>query len=223
EHVTLQLNWYPEVEHGGYYSAKVDGLFEAEGLDVEILAGGPETPVIQQVATGRVTFVVVNADNILFGRAQEAPIVAVMAPLQTSPRCLLVHKESAIQSFDDLKNVTIAMSTTQAFSHYLRKKVALEGVRVVPYSGTVSQFLQNPSLVQQGYVFSEPFVARKNGAEVKVLMLSDLGFNPYTSVLFTTESIIADKPDLVRRMAQASIEGWQRYLESPDRANAEIH
>jgi NitT/TauT family transport system substrate-binding protein len=223
EHVTLQLNWYPEVEHGGFYAAKLHGLYKAEGLDVEILPGGPETPVIQQVATGRVTFGVVNADNILFGRAQEAPIVAVMAPLQTSPRCLLVHKGSGVRDFADLKNMTIAMSTTQAFSHYLRQKVPLEGVRVVPYSGNVSQFLQDPKLAQQGYVFSEPFVARKNGAEASVLMLSDLGFNPYTSVLFTTEELIAKKPDLVRRMTRASIRGWQQYLESPQQANEEIH
>jgi len=223
EHVTLQLNWHPEVEHGGFYAAKIHGLYEAEGLDVEILAGGPETPVIQQVATGRVTFGIVNADNILFGRAQEAPIVAVMAPLQTSPRCLLVHKGSGVRDFADLKNMTIAMSTTQAFSHYLRKKVPLDGVRVVPYSGNVSQFLQDPKLAQQGYVFSEPFVARKNGAEANVLMLSDLGFNPYTSVLFTTEELVVKKPELVRRMVHASIRGWQQYLESPTQANEEIH
>jgi NitT/TauT family transport system substrate-binding protein len=223
DHVTLQLNWHPEVEHGGFYAAKVHGIYEAAGLDVEILGGGPETPVIQQVATRRVDFGIVNADNILFGRVQEAPIVAVMAPLQTSPRCLIVHKESGARDFADLKNMTIAMSTTQAFSHYLRKKVPLDGVRVVPYSGNVSQFLQNPQLAQQGYVFSEPFVARKNGADVEVLMLSDLGFNPYTSVLFTTESTVAKKPDLVRRMVHASIEGWRRYLDSPAEANAEIH
>ena len=66
--VTLQLNWFPEVEHGGFYAALVHGDYRAAGLDVKILPGGPETPVVQQVARRAATFGVVNADNVLFGR-----------------------------------------------------------------------------------------------------------------------------------------------------------
>ncbi|SVD17901.1 uncharacterized protein METZ01_LOCUS370755, partial [marine metagenome] len=52
--VKLALNWFPEAEHGGYYAALVHGLYRQEGLSVEILAGGPDAPVIQRVATGAV-------------------------------------------------------------------------------------------------------------------------------------------------------------------------
>src|SRR5262245_45322175 len=85
--VTLQLNWFPEVEHGGYYAALVHGYYREAGLNVKILPGGADTPVVQQVARRSVTFGIVNADNILFARAQQVPVVAVMAPLQISPRC----------------------------------------------------------------------------------------------------------------------------------------
>ena len=63
------------------------------------------------------------------------PVVAVMAPLQISPRCIMVHESSGIRDFDDLKNMTIAMSNSNPFSYFLRKKLPLEGVKVVPYSG----------------------------------------------------------------------------------------
>ena len=43
--VQLRLNWFPEAEHGGYYAALVHGFFEQQGLDVEILKGGPGVPV----------------------------------------------------------------------------------------------------------------------------------------------------------------------------------
>ena len=221
--VTLQLNWFPEAEHGGYYAALVHGYFQEEGLDVEILPGGPETPVVQQVARRAATFGIVNADNVLFGRAQEAPVVAVMAPLQISPRCLIVHKSSGIRDFEDLKNITLAMSSSNAFSHYLRYKLPLPGVKIVPYPGNVAQFLINKDYAQQGYVFSEPFVARKEGGDPKILMLSDLGFNPYTSLLCTHESQLEDQPHLVRKMVAASIRGWQKYIESPAKANQRIH
>jgi NitT/TauT family transport system substrate-binding protein len=221
--VTLQLNWFPEAEHGGYYAALVHGYYQDAGLDVKILPGGPDTPVLQQVARRAATFGVVNADNILFGRAQEAPVVALMAPLQISPRCLIVHESSGIRDFNDLKNMTIAMSTSNAFSHFLRHQVALEGVTIVPYAGNVAPFLLNKDYAQQGYVFSEPFVARKQGGDPKVLMLSDLGFNPYTSLLFTHESQLTEGPDIARKIVAASIRGWATYIESPDEANRAIH
>ena len=37
--IRLQLNWVPEPEFGGIYAAAQDGLFKAQGLDVEIIKG----------------------------------------------------------------------------------------------------------------------------------------------------------------------------------------
>jgi NitT/TauT family transport system substrate-binding protein len=119
--------------------------------------------------------------------------------------------------------MTIAMSPSSAFTHFLQCKLPLENVRVVPYSGNVAQFLVNKDYAQQGYVFSEPFVARKAGGDPRVLLVSDLGFNPYTSLLFTSDALVAERPDLVQKMVTASIRGWQEYLESPDSANERIH
>ena len=98
---SLLLNWFPEAEHGGFYAADVLGLYEGSGLDVTIHAGRPDEPVIAQVGTGRMDFGVVNAAEVLTGRSQGVPVVAVMAPLQTNPRCILVEEEDGIESESD--------------------------------------------------------------------------------------------------------------------------
>ena len=77
--VSLQLNWFPAAEHGGFFSADVHELYDDAGLDVEIRPGGPGVQVITQVATGRVLFGVTNADRVLVGHAAGAKTVAVMA------------------------------------------------------------------------------------------------------------------------------------------------
>ncbi|TWT59972.1 ABC transporter substrate-binding protein [Rubinisphaera italica] len=214
--VTLALNWLPEAEHGGFYAALLNGDYKKEGLEVEILPGGPDSPVIQRVATGRVDFGISNADRILLGRAQQAPVVGVFAPLQHSPRCIVVHKSSGIESFDQLKNVTLAMSDAPAFSHYLREKLPLEGVKIVRSTGSLSQFLQDPAFAQQGYVFSEPIVAQKQGIETNSLLLSELGFDPYSSVLIVSEKTLSEQPELVEKFVRASMAGWKTYLENSD-------
>jgi NitT/TauT family transport system substrate-binding protein len=40
--VRVQLQWVPQAQFAGYYAAQEQGYWEAEGLDVEILAGGPD-------------------------------------------------------------------------------------------------------------------------------------------------------------------------------------
>src|SRR6266849_4155915 len=46
--VTLQADWYPQPEHGGFYTALAKGYYKEEGLDVTIQPGGPYVVVEQQ-------------------------------------------------------------------------------------------------------------------------------------------------------------------------------
>ena len=223
EAVRLALNWFPEAEHGGFYAAQVHGYYQQQGVQVEILAGGPDAPVIQRVATGAVEFGVTNADDVLNARAQQAPVVALLAPYQINPRCIMVHAGTGITRIDQLRDLTMGLSQRPAFSHYLRKKFALTGVQIVPYPGNVTQFLMDPRFAQQAYVFSEPFIARKQGADPRVLMVADTGFNPYASVLITTEQAIAQHPQTVAAMVRACAAGWEHYLREPEPTNQQIH
>lgn len=217
--VTLALNWFAEMEHGGFYAAEAAGYFAEEGLKVKIVPGGPQVPVIQNVARGQATFGVATADEILQGRAAGAEVVALMAPLQTSPRCIMVHEASGITTFEQLGNITLAVRPGITFFRYMQRRLPLEDVKVVNYSGSVAQFLRDEHYAQQAYVFSEPFVAEQQGAKVRTLMVSDLGYNPYTSVLLTRQKLLDEDRQLVDKMTRACVRGWQKYLEDPAPAN----
>ena len=221
--ITLQLNWYPEAEHGGFYAALVHGYYEEAGLNVSIKPGGPGTKVVALVATNKATFGVANADKILTGCAQEADVVPLMAPIQDSPRCIIVHEESGIESLADLKNVTLAMSAGQPFAQFLRTKSDLAGVQVVPFNGGVTTFMQGPKFSQQAYSFSEPFTAKPLGANPRALMVSETGFNPYTSVLLAERGTVDASSEIVAKFVAASVKGWEKYLEDPKQTNEYIH
>jgi NitT/TauT family transport system substrate-binding protein len=223
--VRLALNWYPEAEHGGFIAARTLGLFDNEKLDVEIIPGGPGAPqlVITELAAERIQFAVSDADNVVKARAVGLPIVAVMAPLQNSPRCIMVHEASGITRLEDLANVELAISDSRPFAMWMKKKLALTNVTMVPFNGLVGEFLVKQNFAQQAYVFSEPFVAKEKGSDPRVLLVSDIGFNPYASVLVTTEKVIKEKPELVRSVVSASLAGWERYLADPAATNAAIH
>ena len=222
--VVLQLNWFPEAEHGGFYTALVDGLDAAEGLAVEIRPGGRSAPIAGELAAGRVQFAVANAEDVVMFRSQGADIVTVMAACQHHPRCLLMRSDSGVKSFGDLgrQGMTLQVQQGHAFLEYMRAKGLLAGVKEVPYTGGVSLTVRDPKMAQQGYVYSEPLLARQAGVEITTLMLSDIGFDPYSSVLVTTAKLVRERPDLVRRMVAAATRGWQRYLADPAATNRRL-
>ena len=221
--VKLALNWFPEAEHGGYYAAAVHGDYERAGIDIEILGGGPDAPVIKRVATGEVEFGLTNADGVITARAAGAPIVAVFAPYQVNPRCIVVHESSGIERIEDLQNLTLARSQRPAFSHYLRHRFEFPGVTIVPFHGSVTPFIDNAAYAMQGYIFSEPVVARRLGATPRALLVAETGFNPYASVLITTQQMIDERPAVVAGVVAAAQRGWMRYMEESLQTNEYIH
>lgn len=222
QRVTLMLNWYPEAEHGGFYAAKVHGIFEKYGLDVELRPGGPNAPVAQEMVTGRVQFAIGNADDVLLFRNQDVPVVALMAPIQNTPRCVLVREDSQVKRLSELKGFILQANVGRPFLAFMKAEGLLEDVQVVPYSGSVAKLVSDPKTAIQAYSFSEPFMAREQGVAVRNLMLSDIGFNPYASCLMTTSDYAAANSDLVARMVIACREGWQKYLQEPEQTNAVI-
>src|SRR5580704_11949849 len=109
-HVELALNWFPEAEHGGYFAALVHGYYRDAGLDVKVLPGTASSAVLQRVARNQVAFGVENADRILLGRAQQADVIALLAPIQKSPRGIMVHADSGFAKIADIANVTLAVN-----------------------------------------------------------------------------------------------------------------
>ncbi|WP_153556300.1 ABC transporter substrate-binding protein [Roseimaritima sediminicola] len=217
--VVIQLNWHAETEHGGAYAALASRAYQRRGLDVEIRPGGPATPVAADLASGRCQFAFANADDVALYRQQGVAVVAVLAAMQNHPRCILVRTDSGITDLDHLDGLILQRQPGRPFLEFMRRRGLLEGVQEVPYTGSVAALVTSENVAIQAYSFAEPLLAEQQGVEVTPLMVSQLGWNPYSSVLVTTESLIDEQPELVRDVVQATREGWREYLESPEPAN----
>ncbi|MEC9092984.1 MAG: ABC transporter substrate-binding protein, partial [Planctomycetota bacterium] len=77
--IRIQLNWFPDAQHGGIYAALLNGHYAQQGLEVEIIPGGPGANVESKVDLGRVEFGIANAHRILLKRNEGAKITAVFA------------------------------------------------------------------------------------------------------------------------------------------------
>src|SRR5204863_1174217 len=73
-------------------------------------------------------------------------------------------------------------------------------------------FQTDKNAVQQGYLTSEPYTISQTGAKPVVHLLADSGYASYAAVIQTSAKLVAEKPELVQRFVDASIEGWYSYL-----------
>jgi len=220
----LQLNWVPEPEFGGYYAALEIGAFAAEGLEVDIRPGGAQSPVEQMVAAGQVEFGITSADSLLMARDRGADLVAIYAGYQSFPEGIMVHASRGLRSLDEVfQGGTLGVIPGTPFLKLLERKYGLSRMKVVPHDNNIAPFLQDPLMAQQCFVSSEPIVARHAGADPQVFMLSDIGFNPYTGLVFTRRLTLEAHPERVRALVRAIRRGWQAYLADPDPANRVMH
>jgi NitT/TauT family transport system substrate-binding protein len=219
--VSLVLNWVPEPEFGGFYAAETSGAFDRHGLRVTILPGAAGTPTIQMLNAGKVDFAITSGAEVAIARSRGAKVVAVFSAFDKSPMGIMVHQSPEIKSLADFfqRGGTLALQQGQAYVDYLQSRFDFSKVRVVPYAGGVSNFLRDKNFAQQGFIFSEPVVARRSGAPNSFFLLADEGYNPYTLVMAVREEDLIKREDVVRRMVLAVREGWEAYLNDPIPAN----
>lgn len=224
--VRFGTNWKAQGGHGGFYQAVADGTYRKYGLEVEIVQGGPQVNNRPLLAAGKLDFLM--AGNLLhsFDNVKNGiPTVAVAAFFQRDPQILMAH-EGAYASFADLKKAkTILIGKDGQFSfwQWLKSEHGLRDEQLKPYTFNLAPFLQDKTLVQQGYASSEPFSAIQAGARPKVFLLADHGWSTYSTTVETRADLIRSKPDLVQRFVDASIVGWYNFVYGDRRpANALI-
>jgi NitT/TauT family transport system substrate-binding protein len=138
---------------------------------------------------------------------------------------LIAHPDVGNDSFAALKGKPIMISgdTRTGSWLFLKQTFGYTDDQIRPYNFSVAPFLADPKAIQQGYLSSEPYTIEQQGVKPVVLLIADAGYASYGSVIQTSLKLAQEKPDLVQRFVDASIEGWYSYLHGdPSPGNALI-
>ncbi len=212
--IKLALNWKPEPQFGGFYAADIQGLYKQQDLNVVIIPGGAGTPTVQVVASGKVDYGIVSADEAIIAKDRGADIVALFATYQTNPQAIMTRADREFKSMQDIfqSDGMLAMQLGLPYAAYLQKKFSPAKVNLVPYMGGISNFLSNKKFSQQCFATSEPLTASKKNIKVQTFLVADEGYNPYTTVLITSRKVYKERKDEVKKFVAATRLGWESYL-----------
>ena len=97
-HVKLQLQWVTQAQFAGYYAAVSQGYYTAQGLDVEILIGGPQVNNVQVVASGGADIGVAWLPNLLRSREGGTDLVSISQVFARSGTRMVSFKAKDITS-----------------------------------------------------------------------------------------------------------------------------
>jgi NitT/TauT family transport system substrate-binding protein len=78
------------------------------------------------------------------------------------------------------------------------------------------------SLVQQGYITSEPYALQKAGVKANAFLLSDYGYPAYSTTIVCMEKTVHSRHAALAAFVRGSAEGWKSYLADPAPGNALI-
>jgi NitT/TauT family transport system substrate-binding protein len=214
--VTFVTNWRAQAEHGGFYQAVVDGTYTRYGLDVTILQGGPQMNARILLAAGRVDFAMgANLIQTFSAVQQNVPIVAVASLFQIDPVIFMSHPGEGFDRFEDLPKATAFVASDMLSSVYqwLKQAYGFKEEKTKPYSFNSTPFIADKKSIQQGFLTSEPYeIERQGGFKPNVFLLSDYGYDSYSTTIEARRDMIETKPDLVQRFVDASIIGWYHYI-----------
>ena len=214
--ISFGLDWKAEAEYGGYYQAAATGIYAKHGLDVTIQQGGPQVNHTQLLLAGRLDFNICSNSFLAMNFVKEnIPFRTVAAMFQKDPSVLIAHPGQDNDDFPALKGkpILISADTRVGWWNFLKAKFGYTDAQIRPYTFNLAPFLADKKAVQQGFLGSEPFsIKEAAGFDPVVMLVADAGFTGYASLIAVSDKNIAERPDLVKRFVDASIEGWYSYL-----------
>lgn len=211
--VKIIMDWFAQPTQGGFWEAQQLNLGAKYNINLDIVQGGPQVEGIPEVATNQAQFGWGGEDSVMVDNAHGAPVLAVSAPMENLPQCLMYHLGEGIKTIQDIAGHQVAVSLGAAYWKWLVAYYHIKNVQPVTDTGSLTQFEENNQLVYQCFINDEPYQAKQLHLKFGVFWVPDLGFNPYY-VLFSNESTVKNNPVLVADVVAIVKEGWQDYLKN---------
>lgn len=222
--ISIRLKWLHQSQFAGFYFADKAGLYKTSGLNVTLNPGGVDFPAIQMVAGGSDQFGIASFEQIIIARSKGIPVVAIANIYRQTPLVIFSFANKNIKEPKDLigKKVAITLDPDEQLVYQsILKKANIDRSKIKE-----EIFKYDPSLLLTGkvdamldYAISKPLsVEAETGKKINEIHPSDYGINFYADTLFTTQEMINTNPELVHKIVDATVKGWEKALDNQDLA-----
>lgn len=228
DEVRLQLQWVTQAQFAGYYVALDQGFYDEEGLDVTILAGGPDIAPPQVLAGGGADVMLNWMPSALAARENGLPVVNIAQPFKSSGLMLTCWKDTGITGPQDFRGRTIGVwffGNEYPFLSWMSQEGiptegGEDGVTVLKQGFNVDPLLQRQADCISTMTYNEYNQVLEAGVspdELITFKYEDMGVATLEDGMYVLESNLDDPAfaDKMVRFVRASMMGWKWAEENP--------
>lgn len=221
--VKLQLKWVPQAQFAGYFVALEKGYYKDEGLDVEIVPGGPDIVPEQQVANGAADIGIDWVASLLAHQEEGLPLVEISQIYQKSGLVLVSKKSANINSAADLKGKKVGnwmggneFELLALFDKY--KFDPNKDLNFTKQGFTMDQFLNGELDAASAMTYNEYQVVLEQGipaSDLNVIDMNAEGVAMLEDNLFANKDWLAKNKETAAKFVKASLKGWKDAIADP--------
>jgi NitT/TauT family transport system substrate-binding protein len=212
--VTLSTDFLLWGWHSWMYAAQDQGIFEEQGLNVEIQAGQGSVDTSAQLAAGAVDFALLDISTAMVAMTQGADIVLVGVHMQRHPGgFLFIEERNSIASFSDLEGLTIGGASGDAYLVVLPELMEQNGadpegyelVTIEPAATTGALVADQVDAIPGSPMTSPPraAAAAEEGLTLGRFSYADNGYEAVGFAIATNGDTYRERPEVVQRFVNA--------------------
>lgn len=226
--ITVQLKWLHNPQFSGFYIAERNGFYEAENLNVTFTPGGPGIDTVAPVIDGTAQFAVSFGDWVLRRAINGEGLVAIGATFQQNPYVFMAIRDEdgndPVQSAEDLEGHTIAANEGDLMLFGILNSFGLteSDINRVGVSQSVGPLVDGELDMMNGFITNQALSLQSQGVDLQILRPEEYGVLIYQDIIFTTNDMVENSPDVVARFMRATLRGWEQAQESEDEVIAAL-
>ena len=227
EKVTVVLDWTPNTNHTGLYTALENGYYKDQGLDVEIVQP-PEGGAASLVASGKADFGISYQEEVTYAKTSDdpLPIKAIAAVIQHNSSGFASPKDKNIKTPKDFEGKIYggwgSESETAAIKAVMEKTGADFDKVTIADIGQDDFFTATTNSVDFAWIYEgwDVVQAKLKGFDLNFIPMNqfDKRLDYYTPVIISNETLLSDNPELAKKFMKATTEGYQFAIDNPEEA-----
>lgn len=217
---TFQLGWIANVENMGEFVAVAKGYYEHEGLDLNLVPGGPGVSVEPLVASGKALVGLSSSDYTARARLSGAKLKVVGATLQKNPSAVMSLAKNPIRTPHDLVGKKLGLQQTSYATYnafFKANGIDPKSIHYVPVQYDPAPLVSGQVDAFASFQTNQPIALAQQGIKTVTFLLADYGYNTYADAFVVSEKTLADDAarDTAKKIIRATIRGWQDALKAP--------
>lgn len=221
---SLLLNWKPNGLHVPYFTAKMNGYYQEQGLQLtEIKSGQGSDVSAKQVGAGNVKFAITSSDQIVNINSRGLSALSVAVVMQRSPVLLFTVRKHFGEKLTDVKQLagkTVGSGPGMVrilTKLLLERQGVLEDVELVDTGYDTVQQLLAGKIDVAGGVFGDAIGARHQNNTIDSISVADM-IPSYGHVIATGESVASDQEDAIKAFLRGTAHGAAWAHQNPEKA-----